>query len=173
MSFLTALTKQEVSSGLQIARGTGEKTEKALRYKCCKDTLSGFRFLKFSVNPGMGHFIVSHDRVKQTAQSARDQDLLTTLLRFTCDLHVKVSEVTVHMTPQACTSAGMGYFWDLSSPGKVLEPSGAEVWDTNLDKAISLGLADSNSIILDHRPVVTADRSQGHEHCINYTRMGL
>lgn len=90
MSFLTALTKQEVSSGLQIARGTGEKTGKALRYKCYKDALSGFRFLKFSVNPGMGHFTASHDRVKQTSQSARAQDLLTTLLRLTCDLHVKV-----------------------------------------------------------------------------------
>lgn len=77
------------------------------------------------------------------------------------------------MTPQACTSAGMGYFWDLSCPGKVLEPSGAEVCYTNLDRAISLGLADGNSIILDQLPLVTADHGQGHEHCINYTRMGL
>lgn len=64
MSVPIALAKQEVSSGLQVARGTGEKTEKTLRYKCCKDTFSGFRFLNFSMNPEMGCFIALPDGMK-------------------------------------------------------------------------------------------------------------
>lgn len=63
------------------------------------------------------------------------------------------------MTPQACTSAGMGYFWDLSSPGKVSEPLGAEVWNTNLDTAMSLGLADGNSLILNQWGPLTMARA--------------
>lgn len=114
-------TSQLLWQSRRLLAGMQETPERKLKKHLDKSaikthsTFRGFSFPKLSINPEMWHFITSHDRMKQTSQSARGQDLLKTLLSFTCDLFVKlsVSEMTLFIwdyKPEPCKSTRNGIF---------------------------------------------------------------